>query len=500
MSFSLPLHRLFATALTTLALALATCSSVATSARAALPSKCHLSGGTVTCTYTANGVEQRFLVPGGVNLLSTVVVGAAGASTSTATGGAGASVSGRLAVSPGQWIYVEVGSAGHRVTGGFNGGGNGGIGGGGGGGASDVRTCSRTASSCPGGESTLDSRLIIAAGGGGAGEDGASGGDAGSTAQPGLSGPPQYGVASGDGGGAAFGDQTPGSGGVGGAAPEGGFSGAAGNSGALAGGGAGVPVCNITGCFNGSGGGGGGWYGGGSGGGGASIGPFAGVGGGGGAGSSGYTENVTSARVADAPATGVPSSVTISYVQSTPAIASVSPPTLGQGATSIPLAITGSDFVGPIKVGFSGPGTGVAARVVGTTSTAVDVVASVSMDATPGRYDIVVTNPDGGTATCYSCLTVAAGPKLQSISPSTLAPGSTTAVTLTGTGFSPDARLYGPAGVKISGVRVSSDGTTITATATVSSTAAAGTGLPLLVKEGALGNYGSGRFAVLTIS
>jgi hypothetical protein len=97
-------------------------------------------------------------------------------------------VSGNLPVTPGETLYVEVGSDGLDASpeiggfGGFNGGGNGADQAGGGGGASDVRIQPRPSGDSP---FSLNSRLIVAAGGGGGGAGtgtsaGGNGGSAGS--------------------------------------------------------------------------------------------------------------------------------------------------------------------------------------------------------------------------------------------------------------------------------------------------------------------------------
>jgi Glycine rich protein len=137
---------------------------------------------TVTFSYT--GAEQVFVVPAGVSRVEVTVIGAkggrAGSPFAGLAVGRGALVTGSLAVSPGQALYVEVGGAGGTSAGGFNGGGPGGpnpgegaADAGGGGGGSDVRTASRTTIA------TLATRRIIAGGGGGAGGgNDARGGDA----------------------------------------------------------------------------------------------------------------------------------------------------------------------------------------------------------------------------------------------------------------------------------------------------------------------------------
>jgi len=108
-------------------------------------------------------------VPAGVVMLGVEAVGCSGA---PAIAGTGMDLGAALPVSAGEVLYVEVGQSatGSAVT--FGGGGAGGAGdaaGGAGGGASDVRACSINAARCPGGGTSLASRLIVAGGGGGAG-------------------------------------------------------------------------------------------------------------------------------------------------------------------------------------------------------------------------------------------------------------------------------------------------------------------------------------------
>jgi hypothetical protein len=156
-----------------------------------------------TTTFTFTGGEQLFEVPDGVTSLEVVAVGGKGSNTQgMVAGGFGAVATGKLAVAPGQILFIEVGGNGGGPTpisggyeggvGGFNGGGAGGLGsesgGGGGGGGTDIRTISKAGTG-----DTLGSRLIIAGGGGGGGAVFPGGyvpgfGDGGSAGQPGLGG------------------------------------------------------------------------------------------------------------------------------------------------------------------------------------------------------------------------------------------------------------------------------------------------------------------------
>ncbi len=130
-----------------------------------------------TTTFNYTGSQQTYIVPACVYSVSVNARGAAGGGNSTAIGGKGGRVQCDLPVTPGQTLYIYVGSAGD-VTGtpGYNGGGSG-IGGSpstpgsGGGGASDIRI----------GGTTLTDRKIVAGGGGGATDNGgpSNGGDGG---------------------------------------------------------------------------------------------------------------------------------------------------------------------------------------------------------------------------------------------------------------------------------------------------------------------------------
>jgi hypothetical protein len=147
-------------------------------------------------TFGSTGAEQSYTVPSGVMVEGVLVQGAYGGSSDAQPGNtldqSGATLQGYLQTAPGQTLYTEVGQNGTAGGGAaFGGGGAAGSGGtgnvcngypcggavaGSGGGASDVRTCSMSATSCPGGGSSLDSRLIVAAGAGGDAGDAAGGG------------------------------------------------------------------------------------------------------------------------------------------------------------------------------------------------------------------------------------------------------------------------------------------------------------------------------------
>jgi hypothetical protein len=276
-----------------------------------------LAANPTTVTFTFNCQEAQFQVPAGVSTVHVVLQGGTPHGGIGAVGGRGAVVSGDLAVTPDETLYLEVGgSAGASGCGAFNGGGvtteSGAAAGGGG---TDIRTISRTA---PG---TLDSRLGVAGGGGGkgAGPGGGSGGDAGVGGTPSDTG--------GGGGGAA----TESAGGAGGSPGGGTGSIGQGGNGAFA------PANNV-----GGGGGGGGYYGGGGGG-------YAPTSSGGGGGGSSYAGGLTNASIGlDDTATSM-ASITFD----TGPTATTPPPdhgtvdatvTMAQSAVCVELSATAIDF------------------------------------------------------------------------------------------------------------------------------------------------------------
>ena len=121
--------------------------------------------------FNYTGSIQTWTVPAGVSSVSFTADGAQGANSSSGygNGGLGGRLQGTLTVTPGQVLNIYVGGAASAATGGWNGGGNGPTSyptwGGGGGGATDMRI----------GGTTLNDRVLVAAGGGGAGYNCGSG-------------------------------------------------------------------------------------------------------------------------------------------------------------------------------------------------------------------------------------------------------------------------------------------------------------------------------------
>ena len=389
----------------------------------------------VTFGYT--GAEQSYVVPAGVSSLQVGATGAPGgtgvASGDGGIGGAGANgahVDAVVPVTPGETLYVEIGGAGGTGnqnsggTGGFNGGGAG-LFGGGGGGASDIRTAS-CATTCPGSTGSLQSRLVVAAGGGGGagafgvlngGAGGAGGlvgvdgkaGQGSTLCTGGGGGTGAIGTAGGAGGTAAstligdptvclVGTSTAGVLGTGGAAGQGADSG---------------------------GGGGGGYYGGGGGGAGSTSG-----GGGGGGGSSFGPAGATFAQ--DATATPA---VTLTPVGA-PA-AQITPATLRFPSQSM------STVSAPQTVTITNTGLG-ALSVTGLSFTGTD----------PGDFFVGSSTCGGAVAVGASCqVTVFFVPQAQGARAGTLDvmsndPHSPATVSLSGTGGPLPTGPAGPAGPK----------------------------------------------------
>jgi hypothetical protein len=222
---------------------------------------------------------QPFNVPVAVTSIKVIARGASGGGQSQARGGRVFAI---VPVYPGEKLYVYVGGAASKTTGGFNGGADGGSdygdSGSGGGGASDVRA----------GGKKLSDRIVVA---GGAGGDGGFG-----YYQNGLGGK-GGGLVGGAGGNAGSGDDN--DGGAGGTQSAGGAGGSngygsgdgAGANGALGAGGAGGTESRpYDYCGGGGGGAGGGYYGGGGGGCGDYYNGYYTGGGGGGGGGSSYVE------------------------------------------------------------------------------------------------------------------------------------------------------------------------------------------------------------------
>src|SRR5437763_13705343 len=143
----------------------------------------------------------------------------------------------------------------------------------------------------------------------------------------------------------------------------------------------------------------------------------------------------------------------------------MSPSQLAQGASGVTATLNGENLVAPASV--QPLGSDVSGKVTGYTANAITIKVSVPVATAPGRYSPVVYEANGVVVSCIDCLTVVAGPRITTVAPATLTPGHSTAVTVTCSGFSADAKVAGPQGVTFSAPTVSGDGTPLPATAPV---------------------------------
>jgi peptidoglycan/xylan/chitin deacetylase (PgdA/CDA1 family)/major membrane immunogen (membrane-anchored lipoprotein) len=120
-------------------------------------------------------------------------------------------------------------------------------------------------------------------------------------------------------------------------------------------------------------------------------------------------------------------------------VTSVAPAVLGQGAAQQVVKINGTGFVANSTVAISG--TGLTYTVTSVKAAVITLSLSVASLADVGARDITVTKPDGGRGTCSGCFTVTAGPKVTSVAPSSLKRGTTTTVTILGSGFDSSSRV-----------------------------------------------------------
>jgi len=125
-------------------------------------------GDVVSTTFGFTGAQQTYVVPAGNSLITAELWGAAGSSAYASTSGWGGYLKVKLAVTPGETLYLYVGGCPTGNAGGFNGGGGTSAGYAGGGGATDIRR----------GGAAIANRVAVAgaAGGGGNTAHGGHGG------------------------------------------------------------------------------------------------------------------------------------------------------------------------------------------------------------------------------------------------------------------------------------------------------------------------------------
>jgi polyvinyl alcohol dehydrogenase (cytochrome) len=180
-------------------------------------------------------------------------------------------------------------------------------------------------------------------------------------------------------------------------------------------------------------------------------------------------------------------------------LAGANPSLVSAGATET-VRLTGSGFAGQPTVLVSG-GDVTVRDVTVASPTSITVTLALLKGATTGPRDVSVVEPGTPDTVddCAGCVTVVAPPTLSAIAPASGAAGSSTPVTLTGTGFAVGASVKGPRGVTFSACTVVGS-TTITATMTVSATVAPGSALPVTVTNDAAAGHGTVLAMLLTVT
>ncbi|HEU4544668.1 MAG TPA: IPT/TIG domain-containing protein, partial [Microlunatus sp.] len=156
-------------------------------------------------------------------------------------------------------------------------------------------------------------------------------------------------------------------------------------------------------------------------------------------------------------------------------VTSASPTALGQGATRARVVLAGTGFDATSRVAFSGAG--VTASVTGWTATQLTLETTVDLAAEAGARNVTVTNGDGRQGTCSGCLAVVLGPKITSVTPSTIRRGGSTTVTITGANF--DSQLA----VDISGTGVNTGTMRVLSPTTMTVVLRATTSAPLTARS-----------------
>jgi hypothetical protein len=139
------------------------------------------------------------------------------------------------------------------------------------------------------------------------------------------------------------------------------------------------------------------------------------------------------------PDAGVGSLASGFTVNGAPTVASTSPNSRGQGATSQTIKITGTNFESGTGLAASFSGTGITVNsTTFVSSTEVTASITITSGATTGLRNVTVTNPDTTSATLNNGFTVNAGPTVSSpseASPAEVPHNGQKEVPISGTGF-----------------------------------------------------------------
>ena len=165
--------------------------------------------------------------------------------------------------------------------------------------------------------------------------------------------------------------------------------------------------------------------------------------------------------------------VAIHAIVSGPVLSSIAPASGTQG-TSVPVTLSGSNFLAGATIAVSGSGVSVSSVTVAS-ATRITAVFAIAAGATTGAHSVTVSTSAGTSgAQSFSVKAAAAQkPTLSSLSPNAAARGTATRVTLTGTNFVSGATVSAGNGVTVSSVVVVNS-TTLTAQFAVGRKAARG--------------------------
>ena len=203
-------------------------------------------------------------------------------------------------------------------------------------------------------------------------------------------------------------------------------------------------------------------------------------------------------KVTDASGAAASAAFGLNINPPSPAITSIKPSSGAQGAT-VPVTITGTNFVTGASVSVSNSGVTVS-RLVVVNSTEIDATFAIAANATVGPDNVVVTTAGGPSQPAV--FTVLAGlPVLTTMAPSTGVQGASVAVTLNGANFVTGATIaFSTAGITASNVTVVSS-TQITATFIIAANAPLGSSnVTVTTPAGTSGHLTFTVFAPLQIS
>lgn len=154
-------------------------------------------------------------------------------------------------------------------------------------------------------------------------------------------------------------------------------------------------------------------------------------------------------------------------------VGGVAPSVLGPGARSVPITVTGTGFTSTATLVSSKPKVTLSAVTVDS-PTSLSALVSVAAAAPPGPVTLSVKQPDG-SAHCPGCLVVDPAPTLASLTPSSLAPGASSApVTMTGSGYVAGATVTVTGPGKVTAAVTSVSPTSVALVLTVAARAAPG--------------------------